>query len=130
MLNIVLNIEQGINLPSILFHSELAFAIFKINFWKMKDLRSLVNQSGMITSYLMKTKYVIASFINFLGKPAKSSLFLICNNSKLKSLLIILAPCNSTVMVLRLQLIVILENQWSQNFLPLFWSVNLKLSPF
>ena len=66
----------------------------------MNNQSSLVNQSGMITSNLTKIKYVIVSFINVLGKPANKNLLIIRNISKSKPLLIILAPCNSTVMVL------------------------------
>lgn len=94
----------------------------------MKNLCSLDNLSEMIRSYSMKTKDVMMSFINFLEKQANSNLLVICNISKLKLLLTILAPCSSPVVALRLQLIVILENQWSQNFLALPLSVNLKLS--
>ena len=95
----------------------------------MKNIPSLDEHSGMITSYSVKIKDVIVSFINFLEKLANSNLLVIQNIYTLKSLLITLAPCSSPVMVLRLQLILILENQWSQNLLALLWSANLKLLP-
>ena len=85
----------------------------------MKNLRSLDNLSRMIKSYSMKIKDVIMSFINFLEKQANSNLLVIHNIYKLKLLLIIFVPCSSPVMLLRLQLILILGNQWSQNFLAL-----------
>ena len=120
------NIKQGINLPGFLYYDQLVFVIFTINFWIMKKLRSLDNLSRMIKSYSMKIKDVIVSLINFLEKQANNNLLVIHNICKLKLLLIIFVPCSSPVTVLRLQLILILENQWSQNLLALPWSVNLK----
>ena len=96
-LTLSLKLHKG---STFLVFNEFAFIIFKISFWKMNNQSSLVNQSGMITSNLTKIKYVIVSFINVLGKPANNNLLIIRNISKSKPLLIILAPCNSTVMVL------------------------------
>ena len=67
----------------------------------------------------MLTEMLIVFLIKFLGKPADKNFFVMQFTSKLKPLAILLFPCNSPVMALRLYLVGIFEDQCTESFLDL-----------
>ena len=74
------------------------------------------NHSGIIKSSSSLLKYSTVFLTKFLGKQADKNFFVMHFTSKLKSLAILLALCNSPVMALRLYLVGIFEDQCTGSF--------------
>ena len=83
------------------------------------SFRSSNNHSVIINSFLFLLKYSVVFLIEFLGKPAIINFLVMRFTSKLKSLAILLALCNSPVIASRFYLVGILEHQCTETFLDL-----------
>ena len=88
---------------------------------KIISFSSSNSHSGIKKSSLSLLKYSVVFLIKIIGKPTDENFLVMRFTSKLKSLANLLALCISPVMVLRLYLVRIFEDQCAGSFFDFFF---------